>query len=129
MLAFNLTVFFRNLRGEEVVFVARSPQTELHFMGGVVALQEHTDLTRHLSVTLRSGELLLRIAFEEAEEDEDPETAAVEVRLLRESGEREILLLQTSFRFGDVSLKPASDVKDGPPKPPPPPTDEGNQPA
>ena len=128
MLAFNLSVFFRNLRGEEVAFSARSAQTELHFIGGVVALQEHTDLTRHLAVTLGSGDLLLRIAFEEAEDD-DQESANVEVRLLRESGEREILLLQTSFRFGDVSLKPASDVKDGPPKPPPPPTDEGNQPA
>ena len=123
MLAFNLTVFFRNLRGEEVAFIARSPQTELHFMGGVVALQEHTDLTRHLSVTLRSGELLLRIAFEEAEEDEDPETASVEVRLLRESGEREVLLLQTSFRFGDVSLKPAADAPPPPGDDTPPPED------
>ena len=128
MLAFNLTVFFRNLRGEDVVFAARSAQTELHFVGGVVALQEHTDLTRHLSVTLGSGDLLLRIAFEEAEEDEDPESANVEVRLLRESGDREVLLAQTSFRFGDVSLKPAADAE-GPPSAPIEPEDDGDQPA
>ena len=128
MLAFNLTVFFRNLRGEEVSFSARSPQTELHFVGGVVALQEHTDLTRHLSVTLGSGDLLLRIAFEEAETDEEAETANVEVRLLREQGDRELLLLQSSFRFGDVSLKPAADATEPPPEAPPPP-DDGDQPA
>jgi hypothetical protein len=126
MLAFNLSVFFRNLRGEEVAFSARSAQTELHFIGGVVALQEHTDLTRHLSVTLGSGDLLLRIAFEEAEDD-DQESANVEVRLLRESGDREVLLVQTSFRFGDVSLKPAADAEEPPSDPLPP--EDGDQPA
>jgi hypothetical protein len=128
MLAFNLSVFFRNLRGEEVAFSARTAQTELHFVGGVVALQEHTDLTRHLSVTLGSGDLLLRIAFEEGEEDEDPEAASVQVRLLRESGNREVLLVQTTFRFGDVSLKPAADAAETPPEAEPPP-DDGDQPA
>ena len=128
MLAFNLTVFFRNLRGEDVSFVARSAGSELHFVGGVVALQEHTDLTRHLSVTLRSNDLLLRIAFEEAEEDADPESAHVEVRLLRESGEHEELLLQTAFRFGEVSLKPAADATDEPPSGPSTPED-GKEPA
>lgn len=107
MLAFNLSVFFRNLRGEPVAFSATTAQTEFHFVGGVVAMQEHTDLTRHLSVTLGSGDLLLRIAFEEGEEDDDPDEANVEVRLLRDEGEREELLAQTVFRFGDVSLKPA----------------------
>jgi hypothetical protein len=128
MLAFNLSVFFRNLRGEEVAFSARAAHSELHFVGGVVALQEHTDLTHHLSVTLGSGDLLLRIAFEDAEEDQDPDAANVAVRLLRESGEREVLLVQTSFRFGDVSLKPASDAEE-PPQEPPPPPDTGDQPA
>jgi len=128
MLAFNLTVFFRNLRGEDVSFVARAGSSELHFVGGVVALQEHTDFTRHLSVTLRSGDLLLRVAFEDAEEDEDPESATVEVRLLRESGEREELLMQTNFRFGDVSLKPAADVENEPPSGPASPGD-GKEPA
>lgn len=125
MLAFNLSVFFRNLRGEEVAFSARSAQTELHFIGGVVALQEHTDLTRHLSVTLGSGDLLLRIAFEETEE-EGPEEADVAVRLLREEeGGKEALLFRTSFRFADVSLKPVSegedDQGDAPPEEPEPP--------
>ncbi|HKI97370.1 MAG TPA: hypothetical protein VKB51_02735 [bacterium] len=128
MLAFNLSVFFRNLRGEEVAFSARTGQTELHFVGGVVALQEHTDLTQHLAVTLGSGDLLLRIAFEEPEDEEDdPEGANVVVRLLRESGERELLLVQTTFRFGDVSLKPASDLAAHPGEEPPP--DDGDQPA
>jgi hypothetical protein len=128
MLAFNLSVFFRNLRGEEVAFAARSATCELHFVGGVVALQEHTDLARHLSVTLGSGELLLRVAFEEGEEDEDPESANVEVRLVRESAERELLILQTTFRFGDVSLKPAADAEEPPSEPAKPP-DDGDQPA
>jgi hypothetical protein len=128
MLAFNLSVFFRNLRGEEVAFSAHTAATELHFVGGVVALQEHTDLTRHLSVTLGSGDLLLRIAFEEGEDEEDPENANVEVRLLREAGDREVLLVQTSFRFGDVSLKPAADAEaDAAGSEPPP--DDGDQPA
>jgi hypothetical protein len=123
MLAFNLSVFFRNLRGEEVAFSALAPHTELHFVGGVVALQEHTDLMRHLAVTLGSGDLLLRIAFEEAEEDADPESANVEVRLLRDTGLREVLLVQTSFRFGDVSLKPAADAPPPPGDDTPPPED------
>lgn len=121
MLAFNLSVFFRNLRGEPVAFSARTAQMEMHFVGGVVAMQEHTDLTRHLSVILGSGDLRLRIAFEEGEdEDDDPDQANVEVRLLREADGREDLLAQTTFRFGDVSLKPVGDTEpdDDAPGPP-----------
>jgi hypothetical protein len=123
MLAFNLGVFFRNLHGAEVAFSARTALVEFHFVGGVVALQEHTDLSRHLAVTLGSGDLTLRLAFEEAEEDEDPESARVELRLVRDAGERERVLLQTSFRFGDVSLKPAAELEAAQPEPP----DDGNQ--
>jgi hypothetical protein len=125
MLAFNLGVFFRNLRGEEVTFAARTSECEVRFTGGVVTLQEQTDLTRHLSVTLGKGDLLLRIAFEETEE-EGPEEADVAVRLLREEeGGKEALLFRTSFRFADVSLKPVSegedDQGDAPPEEPEPP--------
>lgn len=127
MLAFNLGVFFRNLRGEEVAFSARTPQQEVHFIGGVRTLQEHTDLTRHLSVTLDSGELSLRIAFEEPEDEADPEEATVAVRLVREAGERELVLLQTTFRFGEVSLKPAADLEAGEQDPDDPPDDDGDR--
>ncbi len=114
MLAFNLGVFFRNLRGEEVAFSARSSRCEVHFTGGVVSLQEHTDLSRHLSVALGKGDLLLRLAFEEDDEG-DPEDSEVEVRLLREHERHEQLLLQTTFYFRDVSLKPASEAGETPP--------------
>ena len=67
MLAFNLGVFFRNLKGEEVTFSAKNDLCEVRFTGGVVSLHEHTDLTRHLSVTLGKGDLSFRIAFDENE--------------------------------------------------------------
>ncbi|MCH8884277.1 MAG: hypothetical protein IIA41_12375 [SAR324 cluster bacterium] len=110
MLAFNLGVFFRNLKGEEVTFSAKNDLCEVRFTGGVVSLHEHTDLTRHLSVTLGKGDLSFRIAFDENEEqEEEPDDTAVEVRLVQEGGERETLLLQSSFRFSEISLKPVSD--------------------
>jgi len=109
MLAFNLGVFFRNLKGEEVVFSAETPQCKVGFTGGVRGLDEQTDLTHHLSVTLVQGDLSFSLAFDEDEEDEEPEDARVDVRLVQQVGEGEILLLETNFRFGDISLKPASE--------------------
>lgn len=111
-LAFNLGVFFRNLRGEEVTFTGKSAACEVQFTGGVETLHEHTDLSSHLSVTLGKGELLFRIAFEEHEDEENPEETEVEVRLLRTHEAGEELLLRTSFLFGDISLKPVSEAGD-----------------
>lgn len=108
MLAFNLGVFFRNLKGEEVSLDARNPHCEVRFTGGVEDLVEHTDLSHHLSVTLTNKELSCRIAFEEAEEEETPEHAEVEVELILKSAERELTLLRTTFRFDEITLKPAS---------------------
>jgi hypothetical protein len=112
MLAFNLGVFFRNLHGEEVTFTAKSPQCEVNFTGGVVKLQERTDLTPELSVTLNKGNLYFQATFEENEEEEErPEDAVVQVILKLELPEEkeEVLLLETQFRFGEISLKPAGE--------------------
>ncbi len=108
MLAFNLGVFFRNLKGEEVTLYARNEHCEVRFSGGVEELTEHTDLSHHLSVTLASSELFCRIAFEEAEEEETPEHTEVEVELILKKEDREIVLLRTTFRFEEITLKPAS---------------------
>ncbi len=115
MLAFNLGVFFKNLKGEEVMFSARTNQCEVNFTGGVADLHEETDLTRHLSVvTLRKNDLSLRIYFEENEEEE-PEDTEVDVEMVLAGGEDEvdIQLLHTSFRFGSISLKPVSELEEG----------------
>lgn len=112
MLAFNLGVFFRNLKGEEVVFSVKTPQCEVNFTGGVADLHEETDLTRHLSVTLAKNDLSLSISFEESEEEE-PEDTEVEVVMLRVGEESDFQLLRTTFRFGDISLKPVSELGDG----------------
>lgn len=108
MLAFNLGVFFRNLRGEEITLFAKNEHCEVRFSGGVENLEEHSDLSHHLSVTLTNGDLCCRIAFEEVEEEETPENTEVEVQLVQKNEEREILLLQTTFRFEEITLKPAS---------------------
>lgn len=108
MLAFNLGVFFRNLRGEDVSLAARSEHCEVHFLGGVDKLVEHTDLSHHLAVTLTNGALTCRIAFEEAEEEETPEHTEVEVELTQTLDDREIVLLHTAFLFEEITLKPAS---------------------
>ena len=114
MLAFNLGVFFRNLKGEEVVFSANTPQCEVNFTGGVTDLREETDLTRHLSVTLSKNDLSLTISFEESEEEEEePEDTEVEVVMLQAGDEGDIQLLRTTFRFGNISLKPVSELEDG----------------
>lgn len=112
MLAFNLGVFFRNLKGEEVVFSAETPQCQVNFTGGVADLHEETTLTRRLSVTLAKANLSLSISFEENEEVE-PEDTEVEVVMLQTGKEGDLQLLRTTFRFGDISLKPISELKEG----------------
>ena len=111
MLAFNLGVFFRNLRGEEITLSAKNEHCELYFSGGVENLEEHTVLSHHLSVTLTNGDLSCRIAFEEVEEEETPENTEVEVEMVQKRDDKEILLLQTTFRFEEITLKPASGEK------------------
>ena len=113
MLAFNLGVFFRNLKGEEVVFSAISPQCQIHFTGGVTELEEKSGLTRQLSVTLSKGGLSLLMEFEESVDDE-PEDTEVSVEMSLDGEEDETALLHTTFRFGDISLKPVSEIDDPP---------------
>lgn len=117
MLAFNLGVFFRNLRGEDVVFSARNEQCEMLFSGGVVNLSEQTDLTRHLAVTLGDGELSMHIEFEE-NEDEEAENMEVEVSLVQQREGDETVLVRTTFLFGEISLKPRSELDEKGPQPP-----------
>lgn len=115
MLAFNLGVFFRNLHGEEVTFSAKSPLCEVNFTGGVVKLQERSDLTPELSVTLNKGNLYFHATFEENEEEEErPEDTVVQVTLKLElpKEKEEVLLLEIQFRFGEISLKPAGEGKE-----------------
>ncbi len=114
MLAFNLGVFFRNLQGEEVSLIAKSEHCELHFVGGVADLVEHTDLSHHLAVTLTSGGLSCRIIFEESEEEETAENTEVEIQLVQTGAEREVILLKTTFRFEEITLKPATGDEDEP---------------
>lgn len=112
MLAFNLGVFFKNLRGEEVAFSAQTPSCEVHLTGGVSELHEETGLTHQLSVTLSKNHLSLRISFEENEEDA-PEDTEVDVSLTLNGEEEDQLLLHTTFRFGDISIKPVSELEEG----------------
>lgn len=118
MLAFNLGIFFRNLKDAEVDFSARNATCQVQFSGHVQALSDQVDLTRHLSVTLSRGELVCCIAFEEQEDEEgkeQEEEALVEVRLIERRPGAELLLLQTQFRFEEISLKPH--VPEGPQPP------------
>lgn len=115
MLAFNLSVFFRNLQGEEITLHAKNEHCEVRFSGGVKDLVEHTDLSHHLSVTLTNGDLACRIAFEEVEEEEIPENTEVDVELVQSKEDQEIVLLQTTFKFEEITLKPASMAEDDDP--------------
>ncbi|MBI4083119.1 MAG: hypothetical protein HY423_10970 [Candidatus Lambdaproteobacteria bacterium] len=115
MLAFNLGVFFRNLRGAEVSFSARNPACEMHFVGGVEHLREHTDLNRRLSVSLSRGELICHIAFEDREEEDAPESTEVDVQVIQRGAGREVTLLQTRFLFEEITLKPWSPGDETPP--------------
>jgi hypothetical protein len=109
MLAFNLAIFFHNLAGAEVVFSARNAQCALDFSGRVGELREQTDLSRHLAVTLHKGDLSCRLLIVEDEDVEAPEEALVEVRLVHLRDQLEVLVLQTRFRFEEISLKPVAE--------------------
>lgn len=112
MLAFNLRVFFQNLQGEELLFFAKNEHCEVRFIGGVDKLKKYTDLNRPLAVTLTQGNLLFRISFEEVEEKKMANTE-VGVSLSRQ-GEEELLLMQTSFLFDQITLKPTSGADEEP---------------
>jgi hypothetical protein len=104
MLAFNLGVFFRNLRGQPVVFSARRGGMELCFVGGVRGLHERTDLSSCLSVELGQDDLAIQVSFEEGEEAEGEDEPDVHVTLLR-IGQAQPLF-QGTFAFDDVRLQP-----------------------
>ena len=120
MLAFNLGVFFRNMEGEEIIFSARNAHCSVIFVGGVENLSEQTDLTHHLAVTLSKGPIYCHISFEDAEDDEKVEDTEVEVQLVQVASKPDtddVILLETSFRFEEIGLKPAAgadDPDDGP---------------
>lgn len=108
MLAFNLGIFFSNLRGADVTFAASNGQCSVQFTGGVTALEETNDLSRHLSVTLGKGELTCHIDFDENEEPEEEgaEEEIVDVRMVHTVDDREVELLVTQFKFDEITLKP-----------------------
>ena len=128
-LAFNLGIFFRNLHGEPVRFSARNNHAELRFEGGVSALSEQVDLTRELRVSLVAYPLRLELVFEEPEDEQaSEEDLRVLVTLHRMEGEgaeaagktnvtppgeRPALILQTEFRFGEISLTPLTQEAPG----------------
>ncbi len=114
MLAFNLGVFFRNLKGEEVSLAAQNEHCEFTFVGGVADLVEHTDLSHHLAVTLTRQNLSCRIAFEDDQDEEQAENAEVEIQLVQKDPEREIILLRTTFLFEQITLKPTGGEDDSP---------------
>jgi hypothetical protein len=109
MLAFNLGLFFRNLRGQPVRFSARDGDTEVQFVGGVRELLERTELDTQLTVVLTHRDLALRLVFDEGDEGEQSEEPRVRIRLTRESNGEEAALLETSFAFVQVRLQPAEE--------------------
>jgi hypothetical protein len=121
MLAFNLGVFFRNLKGSQVDFAARAATCEVSFTGMVEALSDQVDLTRHLSVTLARGDLRCHIAFDEGEDpegEEQQEDAVVDVKVVALSAEGDQVLIETRFRFEEISLKPHAPNSPEPPQDP-----------
>lgn len=110
MLAFNLGVFFRNLKGEEVRFAAENGQCRVGFTGDVQGLHEVTELTRRLTVELGRGPLRCRIEIEEDEEegDEESENPEVHVCIRHGEGAEEAAVVETTFRFDEVRFQPAS---------------------
>ena len=117
MLAFNLGVFFRNLAGEEVIFSARNKTCAVKFIGGVEQLSDQTGLTHHLAVTLIKDNLSFHISFEESEEEEHVEDTEVDVLLIKapeNEMEEETVLLETTFRFEEITLKPAAGAEEDP---------------
>jgi hypothetical protein len=120
MLAFNLGIFFRNLRDAEVDFAAHTAACHVQFIGRVLALSDQVDLTRHLAVTLSRGDLRCHISFDEQEDEEGREQedeARVEVRLVERSHGAEHLLIKSQFRFQEISLKPHAPEGPQPPAP------------
>lgn len=121
MLAFNLGVFFRNMAGEEVIFSARNQTCAMKFIGGVTHLSDQTTLTHHLAVTLTKDNLSCHISFEESEDEENVEDTEVDVLMTltpENEEEEDTVLLETTFRFEEITLKPAAgaegDPDDGP---------------
>ena len=117
MLAFNLGVFFRNMAGEDVIFSARNPICSVRFIGGVTHLSDQTALSHHLAVSLTKGNLSCQISFEESEEEENVENTEVDVVLVmapENEGGEETVLLETSFRFEEITLKPAAGAEEDP---------------
>ncbi len=120
MLAFNLGIFFSNLRGAEVSFSAHSPALQLHFIGKVLQLEEHVELAHSLSVALSQGALACHIFFEDGEDEEPEEDAEVQVKLVQKLDGADVVLVETRFRFDQISLKPRVDDESPPPQPDPP---------
>ena len=112
-LAFNLGIFFRNMKGQEVLFLGKSDRVELQFKGGVKTFSEKTDLSRQLNITLENLPLFLHLTFEE-NEDTDDENNPVHVSLIRREADEDVIVLSTTFLFSEVSLKPASGDEPGP---------------
>lgn len=115
MLAFNLAVFFRNLKGEEVFFTAYNQNCQMTFLGGVSELHEETGLSHHLTVKLNKDHLSCIISFDEEEEEEKPEHIEVDVKLIQHNPQtEEITLVETKFLFEEIALKPASQMEPEP---------------
>lgn len=114
MLAFNLAVFFRNLHGEPVRLVARGERAGLRFVGSVEGLEETTDLTRRLTVTLGRAELLCRLELEEELEPDEDAPPTVHIRLSSRNGAEPTVLAEAAFRFEDIQLQPATAPTDAP---------------
>lgn len=107
MLAFNLGVFFKNLAGSEVVFTAKNKHCEITFTGGVSEMIEQTELIRRLTVILRKGEVSCRIGFDDDDgSEEEGDEALVEVRLIHSPEGEEVDLMQSEFKFDEITLKP-----------------------
>ena len=126
MLAFNLSVFFQNLRGEPVAFHAQHEDCQLHFEGHVTNLKESVDVERSLEIELQNEHLTCCIQFEESDEIEETpsnlkatNTEMVHVHL-RSRQEPPQTVLKSRFRFDQITLKPASNPSTrSEPTPPP----------
>jgi len=109
-LAFNLGIFFRNLEGEPVRLSAKNDHCELQFLGSVSSLSEQVDLTRELNVSLQAPPLRLDMVFEEPEDEnarDDDLRVSTTLHRENEAGDTG-LILETEFRFGEISLAPLS---------------------
>jgi hypothetical protein len=48
------------------------------------------------------------MSFEEVEEEEIPENTEVDVEMIQSREDLDVVLIQTTFRFEQITLKPAS---------------------